>query len=154
MGLDLRYGNQSMRVGSYSGVHDRRIALIRGLIDYIKEFHKDRDTDYLEALIDPDASGGIVYAHVDSIIDTLSEHKRADRSLLTISYGVYKFVDHSDCDGYHTPGDCLDIGYSISALQPYLLGSRLSVTSAAMFWSDLATFFKAAATRQRVMRYT
>lgn len=23
--------------------------------------------------------------------------------------GLYKFIDHSDCEGYHSPGDCFDM---------------------------------------------
>lgn len=31
--------------------------------------------------------------------------------------GLYKFVYHSDADGYHSPGDCVDIAKTLSLIQ-------------------------------------
>ena len=34
--------------------------------------------------------------------------------------GLIKFVNHSDCDGYHSKGDCIDIYDTFCVLEPYI----------------------------------
>ena len=43
-----------------------------------------------------------------------------DDSVRQARYGLYKLVNHSDCDGLHSAGDCVDILHFLDYIKPAL----------------------------------
>lgn len=86
MGLDLECGNISIRVGSYSTVHDVRKYLLETIINYIK-FSNNFEDIIKEILLDEISN---VFSN-NKIDYEKFDYKKLD--------GFNCFINHSDCSG-------------------------------------------------------
>jgi hypothetical protein len=114
MGLDICTENFSERVGSYSGVHILRVNMIKASIEYLKQFKdcyfSDAMVCHLEKTLNSDDSPPLDYKHFKSFIEI------ADDNMV----GLYKWVYHSDCEGYLTSEDSEKILETLKVIYPYL----------------------------------
>ena len=61
--------------------------------------------------------------------------------------GLYKFCDHSDCEGIHTPGDCFDILTMIKNVRPFMDEDEKE-------WIDIITeYFQASVDERKPLIY-
>lgn len=124
MGLSIVGSNSgaSVRVGSYTGVHMLRavIAILvaryfqaqgneAGMNAALSYVPFDQDDDDIETMR-LDWNGAISYAGVPE------RDNGADLSGPLA--GLSAFVNHSDCDGTHTPGECVDIDAMFKCICP------------------------------------
>jgi hypothetical protein len=136
MGLDAHCGSYSMGMGSYSGVHQTRKMLVQLTIAYCKgklteqQSHEDADqTSGTDSEIETDCTTSEQWRELMQQLEAwLTPQSELERNQFAsvISYadvaltsdddlavagllGLKWFVDHSDCDGYWSPGQCFDI---------------------------------------------
>lgn len=97
MGLSLWCDSINVRVGSYSQVHMERRHWIEAVIKYLKDNNIDTKLEEeLDNWIGHDTiHSGIEYINVSDKPSVLLKKYNLE--------GLYKFVNHSDCEGFLTP---------------------------------------------------
>ncbi len=91
---------------NYDSTDNERLLWLGKLLDTYKSWLKDSKNPF--SPINYEAvkkSNNITINHYMSCLDLI---------------GIYKFVDHSDCEGSYSAGDCYDISTSIKLLLPYI----------------------------------
>lgn len=105
MGLDLYCGNESQRVGSYSGVHVERAKWILAEAKRRTSIGNTAQAKRLKKLVMKTTRGVVIDYDAFQRMDWLP--------------GIRAFVDHSDCDGYWTPQEAEDMLDAIAILKPF-----------------------------------
>jgi hypothetical protein len=74
--------------------------------------------------------------------------------------GLYKFVNHSDCEGYHSRGDCVDIVEMLTLIKPHIkdvfeteFKDAEMVTSYEQLVEDIRGVFDEALEKQTYVEY-
>lgn len=134
MGLDAYCGNYRIGMGSYSGVHRNRRALLELAIAYCERMLTEQralessssDSDDDRWLRETPSSSWekvvtslkswrtpeevLVGNHFATEINYANTKRADDDELAEVGLlGLKWFINHSDCEGYWSPGQCLDI---------------------------------------------
>jgi len=127
MGIQFDCGDVSISC-TYSGWNDIRFFIAKACLDFFIEITKDVDTSvknlfthYHSHLLD--LIEGIQKRKPESIVDFLSAIEAYETHNTLIFFGMnglYKLLAKSDCDGFYSPGDSLDIGNMLILIEPHL----------------------------------
>lgn len=116
MGLQLYVGRQYGMGVSYSGCHALRARLVRAAIRYLEQRLEDDDTalQVLRSWLRQKAPAPPL-----TEIDYRAVVRPSARTVLATAglLGLCLFVDHSDCDGIHTPSEAADIVQSLELIR-------------------------------------
>lgn len=102
MGLDIMCGSLGVKVGSYSGVQQQRVAWIKAESMRQDSLGNKEMATNMNTVI---CSRGIRYDFFTTIVDWLP--------------GTRAFVDHSDCDGVWDCCEAKDILEAVKILKPF-----------------------------------
>lgn len=138
MGLDLQCSSARFRVGSYGWVQTSRVLCLRAYAAWCRSRGLAGDAEEAEfAIIGPDDPADAEAAR--PLYDALPLHGSSASRAVTA--GVNRWVDHSDCDGWHSQGCAADIAYAIQTLLPFFPPEH------AEFFNGLQQFYQRAANR-------
>jgi hypothetical protein len=108
--------------------NDIRFFIANACLEYFIEITKDVDinvrdisTQYNCHLVD--LVEAIKKRKPESILDFLSEIEAYETHNTLIFFGMnglYKLIAKSDCEGFYSPGDSLDICNMLNLIEPYL----------------------------------
>lgn len=122
MGLDLFCGDTSVRVGSYSTIREIRIFWLNSACLYLNKimfnpsiYPGDKDNRKIKA--------EICLSHLKMRSKYL--HKIYDvAEMNSLRYfgltGLARWINHSDCPGYLSPGESLDIIETLKNIYPFM----------------------------------
>ena len=175
MGLDIFTNNSRMRVGSYSGVQYTRIKAIRFFTQKLEEIEPELklesvelDDDNTESmrLLHKLLAGSIEYAEesgcpdydyfpVTSYLYDYTGEKEDDYSTINRALcGLNAWVDHSDCDGIHSPGEAKDVAFCLEWLTSQVPTADESEDYIDRdYWVDLTEFYKLASETDQIIRF-
>lgn len=157
MGLDIsrRTGNRvtdSMRFSSYSGVQEIRVFLCRASLlaarlSAVTAEGEDqhRYPDWPEEIDEVESWIGEKRPIYEMMSQSYADFMSRRWSVPLV--GLWKLVNHSDCDGMHSPGDCADIAAMFARVDPFLDQVRDGQDHRSLIAHirQLAAFFTAAA---------
>lgn len=114
---DVFRHHDSERFASYHGVHKKRVEYLTASVKCLESQPVSVERDANIALI-------MGWLAVSSEYVSLPNYKvmGADRSKVAGEFmlGLYRFVNHSDCDGTWHREDCAFIGAWLTAIRPFL----------------------------------
>jgi hypothetical protein len=127
MGVQFDCGEVSISCG-YGTWNEIRFYIAKACLDFFIELTKDVDpnvrdisTQYHCHLLD--LVEGIQKRNPESIVDFLSaiEDYETHNTLIFFGMnGLHKLIAKSDCEGFYSPGDSMDIGNMLTLIEPYL----------------------------------
>jgi len=127
MGVQFDCGNVSISC-SYGLWNDIRFLIANACLEHFIEITKDVDINVIDIsthyhchLID--FVEAIQKRKPESIVDFLSEIEAYETHNTLIFFGMnglYKLLAKSDCEGFYSPGDSMDIGNMLILIEPYL----------------------------------
>jgi hypothetical protein len=127
MGVQFDCGEVSISC-SYGLWNDVRFFIANACLEYFIEITKDLDinardisTQYHFHLVD--LVEAIQKRNPESILDFLSEIEAYETHNTLIFFGMnglYKLIAKSDCEGFYSPGDSMDICNMLILIEPYL----------------------------------
>ena len=172
MGLDIYTANTSMRVGSYSGVQFTRLEAIKFFIRKLEQIepklkeepeeeendstgslrtlrrHLTASVQHSDSVREP-ATPDYAYFPVKCFLYDLTGENEYDYNTINRALcGLNAWVDHSDCDGLHSPGQAEDVGFCFEWLTdqvPETYSAEESSWISKDYWIDLTEFYKNAA---------
>jgi hypothetical protein len=127
MGVQLDCGDVSISC-SYGTWNDIRFFIAKACLEYFIENTKDVDTNVRDISTHYhcqilDLAEAIQKRKPESIVDFLSEIESYETHNALIFFGVnglYKLIAKSDCEGFYSPGDSMDIENMLILVEPYL----------------------------------
>jgi hypothetical protein len=127
MGVQFDCGEVSISCG-YGTWNEIRFFIAKASLDYFIEITKEVDpterdisTQYHCHLLELIES--IQKRNPESIVDFLSAIEDYDMHNTLIFFGMnglYKLIAKSDCEGFYSPGDSMDIGNMLILIEPHL----------------------------------
>jgi hypothetical protein len=127
MGVQLDCGDVSISC-SYGTWNDIRFFIAKACLEHFIEITKDVETNvgdisthYHSHLLDFIES--IKKRKPESIVDFLSEIDAYETHNTLIFFGMnglYKLIAKSDCEGFYSPGDSMDIGNMLILIEPFI----------------------------------
>jgi len=127
MGVQFDCGEVSISCG-YGTWNEIRFYIAKACLDFFIEITKDIDptvrdisTQYHCHLLD--FVERMQKRNPESIVDFLSDVEDYETYNTFIFFGMnglYKLIEKSDCEGFYSPGDSMDIGNMLMLIDPYL----------------------------------
>lgn len=127
MGVQFDCGEVSISC-SYGVWNDIRFFIAKACLEYFIEITKDIDIDVRDISTHyhchlVDLVEAIQKRNPESIVDFLSEIEAYETHNALIFFGMnglYKLLAKSDCEGFYSPGDSMDIGNMLILIEHYL----------------------------------
>lgn len=127
MGVQFDCGDLSISC-SYGTWNEIRFFIANACLDYFIEITKDVDTTVRDLSTHYhchllDLVEAIQKRKPESIVDFLSEIEVYETHNMLIFFGMnglYKLLAKSDCEGFYSPGDSMDIGNMLILIEPHI----------------------------------